>query len=562
MASIYLWLHQEHKTYLCLNSWACKYVSPNPMLLCGRIFLGVTSLRLCGWCLMLRNSAYLSHCRKSWSRRLSAGDLGCCRWCGSDCAPDPCNWTSNLTLSNDIKDTGWECACGMTVKNTDTTLSWSTECAMRAHEKVCCGTFEDVYSVHNLETSHVVPWQGSIIFAFFWLPCQESCLFGKACVHILWNFSWGRNNRPISFLMAEVPAQSLSWLSMWRLLLQLALTWLTPDCLEFLSKCRCWLPQSVDGFELSSCTRSPKPTSQRFPCQALSHQCQSILLCQKYSCLWLAQFRLQVLSFGTCRSVNFATRSAKPTQAVSGWPCLKVLPTFQSFCVICTITQSNELCLSCNICLFDNCIGRCLIKNLPEDALCCLCTSCWQATFNCWCSCWEVVCNRKPSIIWEVVCNKCWARTIEAESGRLSRSSWFTCPRWITNSIKHTDVTGWTNDLHRHLLTCGSCADVHVFAFSLQFSFLGAFASFHDWMFLHKIHFRNLSCKFVQFFSGLSVSFQTSNAFWTWTNFHEAPKLHFPKKAASCRSVALPPFGSCEETGTSLVVPMRTTRCG
>ena len=43
----------------------------------------------------------------------------------------------NLTLRNDVKDTGWECACGRTMNDADTTLSWATECAVCAHEKKC-----------------------------------------------------------------------------------------------------------------------------------------------------------------------------------------------------------------------------------------------------------------------------------------------------------------------------------------------------------------------------------------------------------------------------------------
>ena len=34
-------------------------------------------LRLCGCCSMLRNLAHLLHCRKSWCRRRSTGNLGC-----------------------------------------------------------------------------------------------------------------------------------------------------------------------------------------------------------------------------------------------------------------------------------------------------------------------------------------------------------------------------------------------------------------------------------------------------------------------------------------------------
>ena len=46
------------------------------------------------------------------------------------------------------------------------------------------------------------------------------------------------------------------------------------------------LPQSVDSFELHLCTRLPKPTSQGFPCLALSRQCPSILvsnICKSFS---------------------------------------------------------------------------------------------------------------------------------------------------------------------------------------------------------------------------------------------------------------------------------------
>ena len=41
------------------------------------------------------------------------------------------------TLSNDVKDTRWECAYGMTTKDTDTTVTWATECAVCAYEKKC-----------------------------------------------------------------------------------------------------------------------------------------------------------------------------------------------------------------------------------------------------------------------------------------------------------------------------------------------------------------------------------------------------------------------------------------
>ena len=47
-------------------------------------------------------------------------------------------------------------------------------------------------------------------------------------------------------------------------------------------------------------------------------------------------------TFGISWSVNFSTRSAELTQAVSGWPCLKELPNSHGFCVICNITQSKH----------------------------------------------------------------------------------------------------------------------------------------------------------------------------------------------------------------------------
>ena len=56
------------------------------------------------------------------------------------------------------KDTGWECACGMTMNDADTTLSWATECAVCFHEKVCCGTLQEEYSLY---TSRRVQWVAS-----------------------------------------------------------------------------------------------------------------------------------------------------------------------------------------------------------------------------------------------------------------------------------------------------------------------------------------------------------------------------------------------------------------
>ena len=52
--------------------------------------------------------------------------------------------------------------------------------------------------------------------------------------------------------------------------------------MSFLSELRCWLPQSVDNFELRLCTRLPKPTSQGCSCLALLHQCPSILLSKTF----------------------------------------------------------------------------------------------------------------------------------------------------------------------------------------------------------------------------------------------------------------------------------------
>ena len=100
---------------------------------------------------------------------------------------------------------------------------------------------------------------------------KNSGLFEKS-VHIIENCSWARNKRPNIYLqwrrfLLKAPlwlsmwaAQGSPWLSMWCFLLQVALTSLTPHCLDVLPKLRCWLPQFVDSFELHSCTRSPKPT--------------------------------------------------------------------------------------------------------------------------------------------------------------------------------------------------------------------------------------------------------------------------------------------------------------
>ena len=64
----------------------------------------------------------------------------------------------NLTLCNDIKDTGWECGCGMTTTGADATLSWATECGVCAHEKVCCDTLQEEHSVY---TPRRVQWVAS-----------------------------------------------------------------------------------------------------------------------------------------------------------------------------------------------------------------------------------------------------------------------------------------------------------------------------------------------------------------------------------------------------------------
>ena len=58
----------------------------------------------------------------------------------------------------DIKGTRWECACGMTLNDADATCSWSMECAVCAHQKVCCDTVQEVYSVY---TTRRVQWVAS-----------------------------------------------------------------------------------------------------------------------------------------------------------------------------------------------------------------------------------------------------------------------------------------------------------------------------------------------------------------------------------------------------------------
>ena len=122
-------------------------------------------------------------------------------------------------------------------------------------------------------------------------------------------------------------------------------------------------------------------------------------------------------------------------------------------------------------------------------------------------------------------------RTIEAESWRGDRP--VSLSKMVTNSVMRTDVIGWTCELHYHLLRCGSYVEVHVFAFSLQFSFLEAFASVQDWMFFSTKYIRDLSCKFVSFsFLGYRVYFFTlSSLFWTWTNKHymKCPGFSFPE---------------------------------
>ena len=51
-------------------------------------------------------------------------------------------------------------------------------------------------------------------------------------------------------------------------------------------------------------------------------------------------------------------------------------------------------------------------------------------------------------------------------------------PKISTNSVKHTDVTGGTYELHYHHLRCGYCGEVRVFALSLSFSFWKHFNPF------------------------------------------------------------------------------------
>ena len=148
------------------------------------------------------------------------GNIGCCRRCLSDCAPDPCNWRSrrawahNLCLER-IRPSGQtpsskrvrqgidtNCLCGPEVTlepwmrkhwvkrgatRLESTWRWATtsktqdenaragwpwmmrtqlylwprvtECAVCAHEKVCSGTLQEVYSVNILllRSLHLLP---------------------------------------------------------------------------------------------------------------------------------------------------------------------------------------------------------------------------------------------------------------------------------------------------------------------------------------------------------------------------------------------------------------------
>ena len=130
---------------------------------------------------------------------------------------------------------------------------------------------------------------------------------------------------------------------MWRLLPQVALSFLVSHCFDFLPEWWCQLPQSVDNSELRLCAHLAKPTSLGCRCLASSRQSPIILLCRKNISSIVG------LIFQSTRppvwSVSFSTRGAQHSRTVSGWTCFKVLPDYCGFNVICIFTVERVLCL-------------------------------------------------------------------------------------------------------------------------------------------------------------------------------------------------------------------------
>ena len=123
---------------------------------------------------------------------------------------------------------------------------------------------------------------------------------------------------------------------------------LMSHCFDFLSELRCWLPQSVDNFWNFVCARV-------YPNQHLKvlrawhfhinarpsffvENIDSFDWSNSASRTDSSEYTSTCLTGG---SVNFSAHSAL-SGTVSCWPCFKVFPDLQEFCVVRIFSQSNE----------------------------------------------------------------------------------------------------------------------------------------------------------------------------------------------------------------------------
>ena len=278
---------------------------------------------------------------------------------------------------------------------------------------------------------------------------SRRCLSGKACVLIKKNFSWAQYTNFL-FCMAEFPAQSLSLGFQCNVsCCQLPWAGWRPHCVDVLSK------MTVLIVAICRHSRTPSPKTNFSRCSVLG---TFTSIPEHHSVSNNAHvFDWSNFPHPSENASTFGLNlSAKLTQAVCGRPCSKVLVaqvvgflrdvhhyTIERALCLLQILPSRQLFQSM---LHQEFPGGCRLRSVHF-----LLTSYLQPLML-------VLRGRLQQVARDKLASSetLGVRTIESNSLRLSRSFHF-LSKMITISVKPTDVTGRTYELHYQILRCCSC---------------------------------------------------------------------------------------------------------
>ena len=290
-------------------------------------------------------------------------------------------------------------------------------------------------------------------------------------------------------------------------------------------------------------SRLPKSVSQGFPCEALSHRCQSTLLCREYSFLWSAQFCFQVVSCGVCIHLwdllfcQFLCKVCRTCQSCFWMALSEGTAKFSGFFFAwCATLHSRTSSLSFATLAFSTTASVDAIwgvsRRLPSAAFPLVVE---QVTLNYGCPCQEVsLCQ--PTFICEVVCHRCSTQTGSSRDS-WSKNNWSRMMEVLKSfSLSFLDDHKFFKEYRCHWLTWWdpwSSFEMLHWHWSASFCHLAFNSPFKKFWhpyktgcLWHKRYIRDLSCELVPFsFWLVGVLFRHPSLFRTWSNMHEVPEL-------------------------------------